>query len=95
MNEDTVKMMDYLRVYDDEEADFIESLMTTAKIYIESMCGTDYQKDEKALILEDILIKKLVTDMYENRSTTIEGDRDIIVSSIIHKLSLYGDDNEN
>ena len=40
MNEETRKMLDYLRVYDDEEADFIESLMTTAKIYIESMCGT-------------------------------------------------------
>lgn len=95
MTEETKKMMDYLRCYDEEEAEFVETLLLTAKTYIETMCGTSYKKNENALILEDILTKKLVTDMYENRSTMVDGKRDIIVSSIIQKLALYGEDNEN
>lgn len=60
------------------------------------MVGEGYKADEKAIQLSNLLKYKLISDMYENRGTEIPNNtkKDIIVTSILDKLSLYGDSNE-
>jgi len=55
----------FCRIDNDEEDALIESLIKTADEYIESACGTDYEKNsEKAKLCQALL----VNHWYENRS---------------------------
>lgn len=83
----------YLRIDDDSEDDFLNELIITSQAYIDGMVGTDYQATPSAVALADILQKKLCADMYESRGSNIEDNRkqDIIVNSILDKLSTYED----
>lgn len=66
-------------------------MLDVSLIYIDSMVGEAYKTDEKAVKLASLVQKKLINDMYENRGTEITNSskRNIIVSSILDKLSLY------
>lgn len=80
----------YLRIDDDSEDSFLSEILEASQIYIDSMVGEDYKTDEKAIKLATILQKKLCNDLYSSRGTTIDNDKkDIIVNSILDKLSLY------
>lgn len=80
----------YLRIDDDSEDSFLSEILEVSQIYIDSMVGEDYKTDEKAIKLATILQKKLCNDLYSSRGTTIDNDKkDIIVNSILDKLSLY------
>lgn len=81
---------EYLRIdYEDEDV-YIQSLIEISEIYIESMVGVSYKTDEKALNLANLLQLKLISDMYEQRSTDVQNNtkQDRIVTSILDKLSL-------
>lgn len=81
---------EYLRIdYEDEDV-YIQSLIEISEIYIESMVGVNYKTDEKALNLADLLQLKLISDMYEQRSTEVQNNtkQDRIVTSILDKLSI-------
>lgn len=83
----------YLRIdYDDEDV-YIDNLIEVSDIYIESCVGSAYKSNEKALKLSTLLQKKLIYDMYENRSTEIPGNtkKDTIVNTILDKLSNYSE----
>lgn len=80
----------YLKIdYDDDDQE-IQEAIEASQIYIDSMCGTSYKEDEKLVKLSNILIKKMVSDMYNNKSLSISSNfkRDIMVNSIFEKLSL-------
>lgn len=81
----------YLRIDDDTEDNYLTTLIEVVQIYIDSMIGEYYKVDEKAVKLAELLQKKLINDLYENRGTSIPSNikKDIIVSSILDKLSLY------
>ncbi|NMM65492.1 phage gp6-like head-tail connector protein [Clostridium sp. P21] len=85
------EIKDYLRIADNYEDNFINELVETSKIYIDSMVGEAYKADDKAVKLSALLQKKLIIDMYENRSTEIPQNtkQDRIVTSILEKLSNY------
>ncbi|EES50811.1 head-tail connector protein [Clostridium cagae] len=89
---------EYLRLDYDDEDKYLQELIEISDIYIDSMVGEGYKIDAKAVKLANLLKKKIISDMFENRSTHIEGannlKRDIIVTSILDKLALYGDVNE-
>lgn len=88
MNLESLKL--YLRIDDDSEDTFLSEILEASEIYIDSMVGEDYKTDEKAIKLATILQKKLCNDLYSSRGTTIDNDKkDIIVNSILDKLSLY------
>lgn len=89
--QNVIDMADYLRVYDDSEYNQIKNFMAIAENYVDSMVGQGYKNDPVGVNLADILIKKLVDDMYNNRGTAIEGKRDILVTSILDRLSIYED----
>lgn len=84
----------YLKIDFEDDDEDIESFIEAAEAYIDSMVGTYYKEDEKAVKLSKLLQKKLVNDMYENRSTEIPSNtkQDRIVASILDKLSNYEDD---
>lgn len=80
----------YLRIDDDSEDTFLTEILEASQIYIDSMVSEAYKSDEKAVKLATILQKKLCNDLYSSRGTAIDNDKkDIIVNSILDKLSLY------
>lgn len=89
-------MKNYLRIDFENDDDFINELIQNARIYIDSCVGEIYKSDEKKFNLSNILMKKLVADMYSERTTKIESNLkdDIIKTTILEKLSLAGDFNE-
>ncbi|KEI92158.1 head-tail connector protein [Clostridium botulinum] len=85
------EIKDYLKIDDDYEDNSLNELIETSQIYIDSMVGEGYKKDNKALKLANLLQKKLIANMYENRSTEISTNtkQDRIVTSILDKLSNF------
>lgn len=81
----------YLRVDADYDIEYINELIETSQIYIESCVGTVYQIDEKAVKLSILLQKKLIADMYDQRGTEIPNNtkQDKVTQSILDKLSNY------
>ena len=70
----------YLRVSYDEDDEEIRGLILTAEAYIDSCVGTGYKKREnyesdeeyeKGRRIAALLQKKIISDMYEVRATTI------------------------
>lgn len=81
-------MKDYLRVDSVEEDTLIQELIDTAVSYIDECCGTTYKTIENKVKLADILIKKLVADMYSSREgTTDKQIQDRKVTTILELLS--------
>ena len=87
------EIKDYCRIDSNEDDILLTTLIETSEIYINSMVGKGYKTDEEALKLANLLQKKLILDMYENRATSLDGanniKRDIIVESILDKLALF------
>lgn len=81
----------YLHEDSDFEDEFIYELIETSQLYIDSMVGESYKTDPKAVKLAQLVQKKLMADMYDQRSTEIASasKKSIIVTSILDKLSYY------
>lgn len=89
MTLDEVK--NYLRIDENDEDSFIQELIETSEIYIDSCVGEGYKIDAKAIKLANIAQKKIINDMYENRSSEVPQStkQDRIVTTILDKLSNY------
>lgn len=86
---DSVK--DYLRIQDDEEDAQVYSLILAAKNYLKNAGVEERENDE----LYNLVIKMIVSSMYENRSS---GNPSFCLSlqSLIIQLACSGDkSNEN
>lgn len=82
------EMKNYLRIDHYEEDEMIQDLIQTAIIYIDECCGTGYKSIESKNKLADILIKKIVADMYSNREgITDKKVQDRKVTTILELLS--------
>ena len=92
---------DYLRVSYDEDDKEIEGLILTAEAYIDSCVGTgykdraNYESDEdyeKGRRIAALLQKKIISDMYEVRATTVRVNTktDSITKTILAKLANVG-----
>lgn len=85
----------FLRVdyYDDD--DMLSEMILVSEAYIDKMVGTNYKSDEKAIKLAELLQKKLVYEMYRNRSMgAIDKIQDPIVTSILDTLSIVESDDD-
>lgn len=84
----------YLRIDYEDDDEILANLIEVSEEYIDSCVGTAYKSNEKAIKLANLLQKKLITDMFENRSTEISNSskRDTIVSTILEKLSNYSEE---
>lgn len=83
----------YLRIDYEEDDNLLDSLIEISEEYIDSCVGTAYKSDEKAIKLANLLQKKLISDMFENRGTEISNStkKDNIVTTILDKLSNYSE----
>lgn len=83
----------YLRIDYEEDDILLRSLIEISEEYIDSCVGTAYKTDEKAIKLANLLKKKLIADMFENRGTEISNStrKDTIVTTILDKLSNYSE----
>lgn len=83
------EMKNYLRIDHYEEDNMIQDLIQIAIIYIDECCGTEYKSIENKNKLADILIKKLVADMYSNREAITDKkiQQDRRVTTILELLS--------
>lgn len=92
---------DYLRVSYDEDDEEIKGLILTAEAYIDSCVGTGYknranyesdEEYEKGRRIAALLQKKIISDMYEVRATTIRVNTktDNITKTILDKLVNVG-----
>jgi len=86
----------YLRIDGTDEDTYLSELIEASQIYVDSCVGEGYKSEANALKLANILQKKLISDMYENRSTVIleknnseNTKQDRIVTTILDKLSGY------
>ena len=83
----------YLRIDYEEDDNLLDSLIEVSEEYIDSCVGTAYKSDEKAIKLANLLQKKLISNMFENRGTEISNStkKDNIVTTILDKLSNYSE----
>lgn len=81
----------YLKIDYDDDDDILSELLVISGEYIDLCVGTAYKNDERALKLFNLLQRKLVSDMYEQRGTEIPNNtkKDIIATTILDKLSNY------
>ena len=84
----------YLRIEYEEDDILLSSLIEASEAYIDSCVGTAYKNHAKAIELSNLLQKKLIADMFENRGTEISNStkKDNIVTTILDKLSNYSED---
>ena len=90
-------MKNYLRVDCEEDNQAINNFINEATIYIDSCVGSNYKKHENKLKLADLLIKKIVSDLYDNRGLYLDnkkGGYDRISNTILDILANCGDENE-
>ncbi|MDF2803062.1 MAG: putative phage protein [Anaerocolumna sp.] len=88
MTLDEVK--NYLKL-DDYTGDdsYLTELIDVSQIYIDSCVSEDYKTDTNLVKLSGLLQKKLISDMYDNRSSYVTNDkRDIMVTTILNKLAM-------
>ena len=87
MTLETVK--NYLRIDSEDDDVLLNTLMEVSEIYINSCVGEAYKTDIKLVKLAELLQLKIITDLYENRSTEIASNtkKDITVTTILDKLS--------
>jgi uncharacterized phage protein (predicted DNA packaging) len=89
------EIKNYLRIEHDEEDAYLENLIEESLVYIDSCTGEGYKNDPKGIKLCNILQKKLIADLYENRGITIQMQKfsyDNITKTILSKLALMGEE---
>ena len=84
----------YLRISFDDDDVYLQRLLDTTLIYIDSCVGKNYRMIEKGVNLAKLLQCKLIADLYENRSTTIADNlvQDTITTTILEALNSYNYD---
>lgn len=85
------EIKDYINAH--EEADkYIENLILEAEAYIIVTAGESWRGDEVNERLAKLLLKKLCSDLYDNRGTqtTQVFKRDKVASTILDKLANGG-----
>lgn len=81
----------YLRIDFDDDDDLLKELISVSETYIDKTVGTGYKKDDSLLKIAKIVQKKLINEMYRNRSTgAIERIQDRTVTTMLDVLSVGG-----
>lgn len=86
--------IDYI---DEKTRKKIEKKIKESQVYIDICVGEGYKKCEKISPLVDLLITKIAGDLFDNPELRLEGKNhgyDQISSTILEKLSNYGDYDE-
>lgn len=92
MNLDKVKK--YLAIEWTEDDEFLTSLIEISQILIDKSCGSAYKIDTQLVKLSELLQLKIISDMYENKTTdtSVTLKKDYVYTSIITLLGNAGVD---
>lgn len=84
------EVKDFLRIDYEEDDILIQSLIDSCYSYIDNCTGENYKTNPKKRVLADLLVKRMVKDIYDNRSTLEEGKfkRNNMINSILEILSI-------
>ena len=90
---DLNEVKNYIKVDCDEDDREINNLIEQAQIYIDSCVGENYKNNPSKVKLANLLIKKIVSDLYENRGISLDkkGGYDKISNTILDSLANCGD----
>lgn len=84
------EVKNYLKVDTPDDDDFISQLIELSEIYIDSLVGTGYKSDNKAVKLANLLQLLIISHMYDSRTLTAdECAMNKIAHSILDKLSNF------
>lgn len=89
------EIKNYLKIDDDiiDDDDYITELLATVQIYIDSCVGEGYKTNIKLVSLSNLIMKKMVKDLYDNRSQYVDkSNRDVIVTTILDVLANASDE---
>lgn len=84
------EMKQYLRIDYSDDDELITSLIQQAQIYIDSCCNINYKLHTDKVNLANLLIKKMVSDQYDNRGLYLDSKKngyDRMSSTILELLS--------
>lgn len=83
------EVKNYLRIDDNFDDIYIQSLIDTTQIYIDECVGENYKNYEKLVKLATLVQFKLISDLYDSKSSYVQNNmvRDRIVETIFEKLS--------
>lgn len=80
----------YIKVDSEDDDMFILQLIEISQIYIDSLVGEEYKDNEKYVRLAYLLQLLIISDMYDNRSLSVNTrGMNKIAHSILDKLSNY------
>lgn len=88
------EIKNYLKIDFEDDDSLIEDFIQQAQIYIDSCCGIEYKKYEDKVKLSELLMKKIVSDLYENRELYLDNKKtgyDRISFTILDILANCGD----
>lgn len=81
----------YLRIDFDDDDELLTELISVSEAYIDKTVGTAYKNDDSLKSLSNIVQKKLINEMYRNRSTgAIDKTQDRVVTTILDLLANAG-----
>lgn len=84
----------YIQVDTKFDDELIKQLIEQAEIYIDSCVGEEYKKFPNKVKMANLLIKKVVSDLYDNRGLDLKNKSgyDSISNTILDLLSNCGGD---
>ena len=77
----------YLKVDFNDDDIYIQTLIDTTQIYIDSCVGVAYKTDDKLVKLANLVQHKLISDLYDKRGFIDNVKQDRIVDTIFMSLS--------
>lgn len=93
---DLNKVKKYLSIFDDFDDELLQDYIVSSQIYIDSCVGEGYKSNPHGIKISEILMLRLIHDMYENRGADISSNqrRDIITTSMLNILDGMGSNYE-
>lgn len=90
------ELKQYLRIDFDDDDDLLNELIVASEAYIDKTVGTGYKSDDSLKEIAKMVQKKLINEMYRNRSTgAIDKVQDRMVTTMLDVLSNADGGEEN
>lgn len=85
------EVKNYLRIDFDDDDVLLTELISVSQAYIDKIVGTGYKSDDSLIEIAKIVQKKLINEMYRNRSTgAIDKVQDRMVTTMLDVLANAG-----
>lgn len=82
------QIKEYLKIDFDDDDKFLEELIAVSDLYITTTVGEAFKEQSKYTPMAELVQKKIINDMYENRAVEVPTDtkKSTIVTTIFEIL---------